>query len=108
MFRDEWPGSGCQRSSRSPVVGAKGACTCCLAATLRRGGRASLQVTPRLSLSPKRARHATAGKLGGHRQAHWALMLYSVPDFTFYVKPKSGPEGEKNQLVRRAPGRNSE
>jgi hypothetical protein len=42
------------------------------------------------SLSPKRIRCTGTG-----RQAHWALMLYSVPDFTSSVKPKSVAGGRK-------------
>jgi hypothetical protein len=37
-------------------------------------------------LSPRRTRYTGTG-----RQAHWAIILYSVPDFTWYVKGKSRP-----------------
>jgi hypothetical protein len=51
---------------------------------------------PRRWLSPRKARHTGTG-----RQAHWALIWHSVPDFTVYVKPKSGPGGEKYELRSR-------
>jgi hypothetical protein len=39
-------------------------------------------------------RHAGTG-----RQAHRALIRYSVPDFTLFVKPKSGPPGKMLSVV---------
>ena len=88
----EWPGSGCQRSSGSPVVQADSDCSGAPGVHLR-----IVRCHPLDGLS--------AGKLGAGEEdppvraqadrPQRALMCYSVPDFTSFVKGKSGPREEK-------------